>query len=242
VVWLDLPAPPQLPFRQSLLLRYCNRLIAVDYSAECVAACRERFASEKRATFHVNDGKSLAMIPDGSIDFAFSFDSLVHVERDVIESYLGELARKLMPDGIGFVHHSNLGEYPRLAPLEAFCNRRVLWRLRDAAFARGLWPNTHSRGRSVSARLFAELCDKAGLRCVGQEIINWNKGSVGAKFLIDCLSTFTPAGSRWERPIRVVRNPHFMAEARSIRVQSSLYSFGPLASGGTPSATADLRR
>jgi cyclopropane fatty-acyl-phospholipid synthase-like methyltransferase len=39
-------------------------------------------------------------------DFVFSFDSLVHVESDVIENYLTQLAKKLKPNGIGFIHHS----------------------------------------------------------------------------------------------------------------------------------------
>ena len=32
------------------------------------------------------------MIPDASIDFVFSFDSLVHAEADVIQAYLGDAA------------------------------------------------------------------------------------------------------------------------------------------------------
>ncbi len=53
------------------------------------------------------------MVADGSIDFVFSFDSLVHAEEDVIRSYLDQLGQKLRPDGVGFLHHSNLGEYAR---------------------------------------------------------------------------------------------------------------------------------
>jgi hypothetical protein len=57
-------------------------------------------------------GKSLSAVADGSIDFAFSFDSLVHFEVDAMESYLRELACKLSADGVAFLDHSNLGEYP----------------------------------------------------------------------------------------------------------------------------------
>ena len=31
-------------------------------------------------SYFVNDGRSLAMVPERSVDFAFSFDSLVHVD------------------------------------------------------------------------------------------------------------------------------------------------------------------
>jgi hypothetical protein len=54
---------------------------------------------------------SLDVAVDGSVDFVFSFDSLVHVEMDVIEAYLKQLAAKLTPNGVGFIHRSNLGQY-----------------------------------------------------------------------------------------------------------------------------------
>ena len=53
---------------------HCNRLIVVDLTASCIQACQQRFASSSHITYHVNDGISLAMIPDGAIDFVFSFD------------------------------------------------------------------------------------------------------------------------------------------------------------------------
>ena len=65
--------------------------------------------------------------------FVFSFDSLVYAENDVIAAYLSQLARKLSPDGVGFIHHSNIGAYPgRLAlvdhylKLPASFRRRIL--------------------------------------------------------------------------------------------------------------------
>ena len=88
----------------------CQRLIVVDLSAKCIDACRARFADANHIEYHVNDGLSLPFVGDGSVDFVFSFDSLVHVEADVIESYLNELGRILKPGGAGFIHHSNLAE------------------------------------------------------------------------------------------------------------------------------------
>ena len=37
---------------------------------------------------------------------------LVHLEKDAIAAYLTQIA-KLKPDGVGIIHHSNLGAYPR---------------------------------------------------------------------------------------------------------------------------------
>ena len=90
------------------LINASEQYTGIDLNPECVAACRKRFAGAPHARFESNDGKSLAVVPDDSIDFAFSFDSLVHVEIEVIEAYLGELSRKLSPSGIAFLHHSNL--------------------------------------------------------------------------------------------------------------------------------------
>src|SRR4051812_13818536 len=67
------------------LLGHCDRLIGVDLSEECVESCRARFADAPHAEFHVNDGRTLDDVEPGSVDFAFSHDSLVHVETDVVE-------------------------------------------------------------------------------------------------------------------------------------------------------------
>jgi SAM-dependent methyltransferase len=61
------------------LLREADRLIGVDTTERCVETCRERFAGS-RAQFFVNDGCTLPMVADASVDVVFSFDSLVHVE------------------------------------------------------------------------------------------------------------------------------------------------------------------
>src|SRR4051812_3157212 len=50
----------------------CEDLVAVDLTERCIEHCRDRFADEGHMEFHVNDGQSLEMVADGSIDFAFS--------------------------------------------------------------------------------------------------------------------------------------------------------------------------
>ena len=56
----------------------CDSLIIVDLAESCIEACKTRFQSEENFQYFVNDGKSLEMINDSSVDFIFSFDSLVH--------------------------------------------------------------------------------------------------------------------------------------------------------------------
>lgn len=196
----------------------CERLVIVDLTPECIEHCRERFASSDHISYHVNDGRSLAMVEDGSVDFVFSFDSLVHVGPDVIDAYLEELSRKLSPDGIGFIHHSNAGAWRLLSK----ASRRVPDRLFGPLMHRGVIMNLGAwRDEEMSASRFREQCDSHGLACVTQECISWEFGP----YLIDCLSMFTRRGSRWERPARVVNNPLFVREARRMATLYARTSF-----------------
>lgn len=187
---------------------FCQRLILVDLAPDCIEACRARFAaSSTPITYHVNDGRSLEMIADGSLDFVFSFDSLVHAEADVIDGYLQQLARKLAPDGVGFLHHSTIkdalpGEGDVVEP--------------EIAYVRTLW-----RSESMSAALFREMCERAGLACISQEVINWG---TNLPLPIDCLSTFTRADGRLARPTRIVYNGRFMQQARYLANLAPLYT------------------
>jgi SAM-dependent methyltransferase len=199
-----------------------GHLVIVDLTERCIEHCRERFAQADNIAYHVNDGRSLAMIPDGSVDFAFSFDSLVHAESDVLRDYLTQLARKLSPDGVGFFHHSNMGRYRRLSSVA----RRVPARTFGPLVRSGALVNlTAWRAESVSAASFARECDAAGLACVSQELINWEHG----RYLIDALSIFTPKGSGWERSRRVIRNPLFTDEARRMGRLYARTGFSPAA-------------
>jgi hypothetical protein len=159
------------------------------------------------------------MIPDESIDFVFSFDSLIHVEADVLEAYLSHLTRKLKPNGRGFIHHSNLGMYSELVAL----TKQVPPESRKHLIEKGelidlvVW-----HAESMTAKLFEEYCDRAGMQCISQELINWFN-----KYLIGCLSVFTPKNSVWARPNSVWENPNFMDEVKMIETRSRLYSASP---------------
>lgn len=196
------------------LKNHCETLEIVDMEERCIAHCRERFAGLANIRYHVNDGTSLAMIEDGAIDFVFSFDSLVHVEADCLGGYLRQLSDKLTPNGVGFIHHSNLAEYGR-----TFNSYRVLpEKVRRGLVRLKVIDYDHWRARSVAAGVFDELCRKAGLVCIGQECITW-----GTKRTIDCISLFTKPGSEWERPNCIVRNRRFMREADAARRLAPLY-------------------
>jgi SAM-dependent methyltransferase len=196
------------------LARHCDRLIGVDLSSSCVDVCRERFAGRPNLEFFVNDGRSLDMVDDGTVDLVFSFDSLVHVELDVLRSYLEQIARKLAPGGSAFLHHSNAGEYQD--EFDGF-DRLGVDEVADLE-ASGERPPRHWRAMSVTAALVREVAADVGLRCVSQEIINW-----GGQLLIDCISVVTLPASESVAEPRVRRNRDFTAEMRSVRATAAVY-------------------
>jgi SAM-dependent methyltransferase len=195
----------------------------VDFAPECIAFCRQQFEGAGHARFHVNDGQSLPMIAAESVDFAFSHDSLVHVEIDTLNAYSRELARVLAPDGVAFIHHSNLGEFPAAAhPLsKGLAGLSARSRLVGKLFRGAELTDWHGRGASVTAANALAGALEAGLSCIAQEIVSCGPND------IDCFSVFARPGSRWDRPHRLLRNPDFAAEARSAAVVAELYASLP---------------
>jgi len=202
----------------------CQSMIAVDISEKCVEYCKARFGSETQIQFYTNDGISLAVVPDDSVDFVFSFDSLVHVEKDVMEAYLLQLARKLTPDGVGFIHHSNIGSYPGRLRLVNYYKRL------PNAFRREIFTEENlsallsinfqaGRANSMTATLFRDYCQRAGLKCIHQEVFNWGMG----KCLIDALSVFTKPNSRWDKGGTSMENGEFVQSADLTSRLAKLY-------------------
>ena len=185
----------------------CDRLVLVDMAKDCIDACKKRFSLATNVEYHVNDGRSLAVVPDASIDFAFSFDSLVHADLDVIDGYINELAQKLTPEGAAFIHHSNAGAYRSSSVLA----QRVPRRWAAGLMRRGVLIDlAASRAPSVTAEAVVAACDRVGLSCVAQERISWESGY----YLIDTISVVTPKGSRWDRPLATSTTRSFHAEAQ----------------------------
>jgi 2-polyprenyl-3-methyl-5-hydroxy-6-metoxy-1,4-benzoquinol methylase len=169
---------------------HCDELVAIDLSARCVEACRRRFRKDRRLSFHVNDGKSLSAARDDSIDFVFSFDSLVHVEQEIVDAYIVEIARVLTVDGVAFLHHSNMAAYG----VEA--------------------KEPHWRSTSVSAETVSDSAAAAGLNCFRQELVRWGEEH---QFLNDSFTWIARPDSEHDTPREVLANPTFMDETRQAR-------------------------
>jgi ubiquinone/menaquinone biosynthesis C-methylase UbiE len=226
-----LPAPAILEIAPGFgrwtqfLKEQCESLTVVDLSAKCIEQCEARFADDSHITYHVNDGSSLSAIQDRSIDFVFCFDSLVHAEKDVLHAYLAQLAQKLKPNGVGFIHHSNLGAYRGRLALQAYYDRLPPGFRKRVLPPRGLelllsinfqgW-----RAPSMTADLFEQYCRESRLRCISQELFSWAKG----RCLIDTISVFAQPDSIWDRePVRL-ENRRFLESARLTRKLAKLYA------------------
>jgi SAM-dependent methyltransferase len=152
------------------LIRDCDQFYGIDIVENCVQACRDRYGLAGQ--FFLTDGKTIPpAIPANSIDFAFSADSLVHVDEEVIRSYLHELLRVLSPEGVAFLHHSNFADTPEGTR------------------------NPHWRDSSTSAARVREHCRHIGLFCLSQELLNW-----GQDELNDCFSLIGKS-ALWETRI-----------------------------------------
>jgi len=146
------------------LREVADHVVVVDINEECLEACRRRFAGDPRFTFLRTDGVSLAGIADASVTLVYSFDSMVHFEREVVREYLAETRRVLVPGGHGFFHHSNYtgnggGDF-RQSPH---------------------WRNHMSR------ELFGEHAQAVGLEVVQSRVIDWGPPSDFHRAL-DCVS------------------------------------------------------
>lgn len=146
------------------LIPMSTKYWGVDIAGKCIEHCKTRFKADSHANFFQNDGVSLDMIGNDSIDFCFSFDSLVHAEIDVMEQYLPQIIAKLKKDGVVFLHHSNFEEY----------------------YQNNI-PNKHWRARSVSGERVRNIIEKNCGKVIVQEKVNWNESSQN---LIDCFTLF----------------------------------------------------
>ncbi|HEY9301215.1 MAG TPA: class I SAM-dependent methyltransferase, partial [Phormidium sp.] len=174
----------------------CQELTLVDLSDKCIQICQEKFQQYSHIRFFVNDGSSLAMIEDNSIDFAFSFDSLVHADQPTLAAYLQQLAAKLTETGFGWIHHSNLGEYSNLQQDEF-----TGWRSLD-----------------VSTQTFRTAAEVAGLTVIAQEVFTWRS----EKFT-DCISIFTSSLSPYAHTYKIIRNPDFVAQRTYLKQLADIY-------------------
>ncbi len=64
-------------------------------------------------TYHVSRTGHVPQVADEGIDYVFSFDSFIHFDRELVETYVKTIARVLHPDGVATIHYAEgLGDDP----------------------------------------------------------------------------------------------------------------------------------
>jgi len=169
------------------LKELCKKLIIVDLNKNCIDYCKKIFSDDKKIEYFTNNGKDLKMIPSNSIDFIFSWDSFVHIEKKEIEEYAKEFYRVLKNGGYVFIHHSNLKNCKIKEPTKGW------------------------RAKSMDYKIFKKICEKNKLNVIRQELVNWNTKST----LTDCFSLFIKGRSNLKYSL--IKNNNFMKEAEQIK-------------------------
>lgn len=146
----------------NMLKEYAKEIHLVDVNESCIDACRKRFGDTDgncHFFYYVNDGHTLKEIQDDSMTCLYSWDAVVHFDKLVVRDYTHEFSRVLRSGSYGFVHHSNYGTVEQ----------------------HNEWMKNPGWRSNMTAELFQEYCNEAGLLIVKQETINDD---------LDCISVF----------------------------------------------------
>ena len=128
----------------------CGSLILIDVHVENIEVCKKRLSRNKNITYIVNNGYNFDGISDSSTSAIFCYDAMVHFSPDLVECYLKESSRVLIPGGMALFHHSNYA-----APLD-----------------RPYGANPHSRNH-MTFELFSKYADSAGLVVEESHPMSW---------------------------------------------------------------------
>ena len=181
-----------------------ERMTLVDLVPECIEACKAKFG-RRGMDYIANDGRTFPGVATSSIDFVFSWHSLVHCDHEVMRSYVGEPGRVMRPGAFGLIHHSDF--------------ESVI----DPATGQAPFENFHWRGRDMSAAKFRADCASRGLHCVYQELVPW-----GYPTPTDAFSVFTkPMHGNVDRPTIVDENRTFWEQVQTLAQLKERYQRTP---------------
>lgn len=156
------------------IVRAAGHVILVDVSPSCINYCMKRFARHENIEYYVNDGESLEFLKTDSINFGWSFDSFVHMNRDVISAYFREFARALKPGGKVIVHHA--GRRHSTLWLGFLLRLGRPGRLVYQTISMNLISKTDGWRSNVSKKLVRHLAEENGLR-IETQIQGWGHAS-----------------------------------------------------------------
>jgi len=150
----------------------CGHLILVDLSPSCIEHCRSLFKERSNVTFVVNQGKELTGIPDGSVDFVWSYDVFVHINPNEIEAYFGEIKRVLRPNGRAVIHHA--GRRHLFLPLRFLRESPTIGSRLYNFITTNVFAEDNGWRSDVSRALVRKLARRHGL-IVEEQLNRWGK-------------------------------------------------------------------
>lgn len=170
-----------------IMAERCRSLTLVDLSPSCIEYCRKRLSSYDHIHYCTTDGKTLPGVPNGSIDFLWSFDSFVHMSPDVIQAYLEEAHRVLRPGGKAILHHA--GRRNGLLWLGFLKDWGSVGRSLYKILSMGKLGDDDGWRSNVSRALVCKLADRAGLQVQGQVQTWGDKKGFGLQRYGDWMTT-----------------------------------------------------
>ena len=84
-----------------------QRLYVVDYYEELLSELRRNFGRYSNVVFVHNAGTDFPGIPQGEIDFVFSFGTFVHLDAPIVEAYLHNVKAILKHGGNAVIHYAD---------------------------------------------------------------------------------------------------------------------------------------
>ena len=181
---------------------FAQKLILSDFNSHCVETCRSKFLDDANVECHLTDGLNIGHIPNESVDFVFSFYSLVNADPFALDKCLYEISQKLKTNRYAFIHHSNG------LPFGNYNNHEL---------------TVYSKHRDTesNADIVLGLIEKHGMTCKSQELVCWER----SPFFTDCFTVFGKMDSRnGTAPIRI-ENWNFYQEVKMARSTSGVYEF-----------------
>ncbi|MBL0143203.1 MAG: methyltransferase domain-containing protein [Betaproteobacteria bacterium] len=134
-----------------------RHVVGVDISEAMLSVARSENAGFPNIRFLRNDGRSLADIDDGTVDFIYSVIALQHAPRTTQQSLIREFCRVLRPGGtLVFQTPSHPDARTVHGLLHILLGNRVLNLARRLRYGRGHVMEMHTNRREEVLRLLGE--------------------------------------------------------------------------------------
>jgi hypothetical protein len=103
--------PGRGAWSKAILARGCKKLYAIDAASSEHTGFHRYVGDDARAEYLVGSDFSLTGVPDGIVDFVFSFGVFCHLTPEQCRLYVASIARKMAPGAHGFLMIADREKY-----------------------------------------------------------------------------------------------------------------------------------